>query len=63
MRGLLIGILVLAGVAFLLYAFAVYYKAQPTDQSQARRALGAVLAAAAAIGTAIISWFQTPPPG
>lgn len=58
----LIWVLLILVVTFCVYAWWTYYSAQPTDKSKVARMWGALVAAGAALGALIMSWFATPTP-
>lgn len=53
------GILVLAAIAFVVYAIVTQYKSTPADQSVPKRVLAAVSAAAAVLAALATSWFHS----
>lgn len=60
MRSILTVGLFLVAAGFVVYALWTYYGSQPTTQSPAKRAMGAILAALVAAGGALMALFQSP---
>ena len=61
-RSILLLVFFCAVIAFVGYAIFVKLKDQPTNQSQARRVVGALWAAGLAAAGWVATFFTTPPP-